>query len=63
MHLRPPSMDKGVLAFLWALGFFVFLWLGMRSVGIGNGTAFVLAAVTAFGIFFYVRIFGEERPR
>jgi hypothetical protein len=56
-------MDKGVLAFLWALGFFVFLWLGMRSVGIGNGTAFVLAAVTAFGIFFYVRIFGEERPR
>jgi hypothetical protein len=63
MHLRPPSIDKGVTSFLWAVGFFLFLWLGMRSVGVANGTAFVMAAVAAFGIFFYIRIFGEERPR
>ena len=63
MHLRPPSIDKGVTSFLWAFGFFLFLWLGMRAVGVSGGTAFVLAAVAGFGIFFYVRIFGEERPR
>jgi hypothetical protein len=61
VHLRPPSIDKGVTSFLWAFGFFLFLWLGMLSVGVGGGTAFVLAAVAGFGIFFYVRIFGEER--
>ena len=62
MHLRPPSIDKGVTSFLWAFGFFLFLWLGMLSIGISGGTAFVLAAVAGFGIFFYVRLFGEGRP-
>ena len=63
MHLRFPSIDKGVTSFAWALFFFLFLWFGMRAVGVPNGTAFLLAGVAAFGIFFYIRIFGEERPR
>ena len=62
MHLRPPSIDKGVTSFLWAFGFFLFLWLGMLSIGVSGGTAFVLAAVAGFAIFFYVRLFGEGRP-
>jgi hypothetical protein len=62
VHLRPPSIDKGVTSFLWAFGFFLFLWLGMLSIGVSGGTAFVLAAVAGFGIFFYVRLFGEGRP-
>ena len=28
MHLRMPSIDKGVQAFVWALVFFLFMWLG-----------------------------------
>ena len=28
MHLRMPSIDQGVQAFVWALVFFLFLWLG-----------------------------------
>lgn len=63
MHLRPPSIDKGVTSFLWALGFFLFLWLGMLSIGVGGGTAFIWAALAGFGIFFFVRILGEDRPR
>lgn len=63
MHLRPPSIDKGVTSFLWALVFFLILWLGSRAVGVSNGTAFLLSAVAAFGIFFYIRLFSEERPR
>jgi hypothetical protein len=63
VHLRSPSFDKGVTSFVWALIFFLVLWLGSVAVGVPNGTAFLLSAVAAFGIFFYIRIFSEERPR
>ena len=62
-HVRPPSIDKGVSAFLWAFGFFLYLWLGMITVGVGKGAAFILAAVAGGGIFLYVRVYGEDRPR
>jgi len=61
-HLRPPSIDKGVVAFLWAFGFFLYLWLGMIAVSVGKGAAFILAAVAGGAIFLYIRIYGEERP-
>lgn len=60
---RPPSIDKGVVAFLWAFGFFLYLWLGMIAVGVGKGTSFILAAVASAAIFLYVRIYGEDRQR
>jgi hypothetical protein len=60
---RPPSIDKGVAAFLWAFGFFLYLLLGMLAVGIGKGAAFVLAAVAGAAIFLYIRVYGEDRPR
>jgi hypothetical protein len=62
-HLRPPSIDKGVSAFLWSFGFFLYMWLGMMSVGVSRGTSFILAAVAAAAIFLFIRIFGEDRPR
>ena len=62
-HPRPPSIDKGVVAFLWAFGFFLYLWLGMIAVDVGKGAAFILAAVAAGAIFLYIRIYGEDRPR
>jgi hypothetical protein len=55
-------MSKGVIAFLWALGFFLYLWLGMMAVGVHKGTSFVLSAVIGGAIFLYVRIYGEDRP-
>jgi hypothetical protein len=61
-HLRPPSIDKGVSAFLWAFGFFLYLCLGMISIGIGKGTAFILSAVAGGAIFLFIRIYGESRP-
>ena len=62
-HLRPPSIDKGVSAFLWALGFFLFMWSGMMGVGVSGGTAFVLSAVAACAIFLFIRVYGEDRPK
>jgi TRAP-type C4-dicarboxylate transport system permease large subunit len=60
MHLRSPSVDHGVQSFLWALVFFLYLWFGMRAVGVSPATSFVLALVLAALIFVFVRIFGED---
>jgi hypothetical protein len=61
-HLRPPSVDKGVSAFLWSFGFFLYMWLGAMAVGVGRGVAFILSAVAAGAIFLFIRIYGEDRP-
>jgi hypothetical protein len=63
VHLRAPSVDKGVQSFLWALFFFLYLFLGMLAIGIDKGNALIFSALAGFGIFFYVRIFGEETRR
>ena len=60
MHLRMPAIDQGVKACLWAVFFFLYLWLGMLAVGVGKGTAFILAAVAGVLIFLYVRVCGED---
>ena len=60
MHLRPPSIDHGVQSFLWALLFFLFLWFGMKAVGVSGGTAFILAIVLGVLIFLLIRIFGVD---
>jgi hypothetical protein len=63
MHLRPPSIDRGVISFLWAFGLGLFLWLGMMSVGVSAGTAFIISVIAGGAIFLYVRIYGEpQRP-
>ena len=63
MHLRAPSIDQGVKAFLWALFFFLYLFLGMLAIGIDKGSALIFSALAGFAIFFYVRIYGERTPR
>ena len=63
MHLRAPSIDRGVSAFLWALFFFLFLFFGMLAVGVAKGNAFIFSGLAAFGIFLYIRIYGESAPR
>ena len=61
---RPPSIDHGVVSFVWALVFGLFLWLGMSAVGVSAATAFIIAAVAGGGIFFFVRVAGDDsRPR
>jgi hypothetical protein len=62
MHLRPPSVDKGVQAFVWAVVFFLYLWLGMLAVDVSGATAFIFAAVIAGAIFLFVRVYGEDEP-
>jgi hypothetical protein len=63
VHLRSPSFDHGVISFLWALGLALFIWIGLRAIGVDNAAAFVIACVSGFAIFLFVRIYGEEEPR
>jgi hypothetical protein len=63
MHLRAPSIDQGVQAFVWALVFFLILWPGMLAVGVSGGAAFILALVAAGAIFLFVRLNGDDSPR
>jgi hypothetical protein len=62
VHLRAPSVDKGVQAFLWAFFFFLYLWLGMLALDVSGGTAFIIAAISGGAIFLFVRVYGEDEP-
>ena len=63
MHLRSPSVDRGVQSFIWAVVFFLVLYLGMVAIAISKATALVLSLVVAFLVFLFVRTHGEPDPR
>jgi hypothetical protein len=62
MHLRMPSIDQGVQAFVWAVVFFLFMWLGAVLIDLPNGTSFVVSLVLAGAIFLFVRTRGGDAP-
>jgi hypothetical protein len=63
MHLRLPAFDHGVISFLWALFFGLFIWIGGSMVGYGSAMMFILGAVVGFVTFLLVRVYGDEEPR
>jgi hypothetical protein len=62
VHLRPPSIDHGIVSFVWAFVLGVLLWAFLLAIGISRPTAFIVAAVAACAIFLYVRVYGEDEP-
>jgi hypothetical protein len=58
VHLRAPSVDRGVQSFLWALVFFLVLFFGMLAVGVDAATAVILSIVLSLAIFLLVRTRG-----
>jgi hypothetical protein len=63
MHLRPPSIDRGVTSFLWAFGLALFIWAGLLAIGTSQGTAVIIALLSFGAIFLFVRLYGEDSPR
>jgi predicted membrane protein len=59
VHLRMPSIDRGVQSFLWTLVFFLILYFGMVAVDVGRATALLISLVSAFLIFLFVRTRGR----
>ena len=62
MHLRMPSIDQGVQAFIWAVVFFLVLWFGALALGFPGGTSFIVSLLLAGGIFLLVRTRGGDYP-
>jgi hypothetical protein len=62
VHLRPPSIDPGVTSFIWALVLGLFIWAGLLSIGVSQGTALVLALLSFGAIFLFVRLRGGDDP-
>jgi len=62
MHLRMPSIDQGVHAFVWAFVFFLFLWLGALALKFPGGTSFIISLLAAGAIFLLVRVRGGDYP-
>ncbi len=58
MHLRWPSIDQGKQAFLWAVFFFLLLWVGMLALAVSGATALILSLVSSGAIFLFVRLRG-----
>jgi hypothetical protein len=60
---RPPSVDQGVIAFLWAAGLGLFIYFGLLAIGESGAIAIVISLVSFAGIWLFVRLCGEEKPR
>jgi hypothetical protein len=60
VHLRVPSIDPGVRAFLWSLVFFLVIWFGGLAVDVKPATAFIVGLVAGFFTFFLIRIRGDR---
>jgi len=62
VHFRPPSIDQGVIALLWAAVFGAFIYFGLLAVGASGATAIVVTLLSAFLIWLLIRVRGEDRP-
>ena len=59
---RPPSIDQGVIAVIWAVGLAIFIYFGLIAIGSSGATAIVLALVSFAAIWLLVRLRGEDKP-
>lgn len=60
---RPPAFSPGFQSFLWGFVLGLYVWIGLLAIGIGGGTAFLMGVVACVLIFFFVRLFGEDKLR
>jgi hypothetical protein len=60
---NPPSIDPGVMAFVWALLLAVYVYFGLLAVGASAAFSIVVALLSFAAIWFFVRLRGEDRRR
>ena len=62
-RLRSPAVSHSTTSFLWALGFGFYVLIGGIAIGWTRPMSLVVAVVAGFGIFVFVRSYGEDAPR
>jgi hypothetical protein len=63
VHFRLPHVAPGSQALAWALVFGIYVWLFLLGVGVGNGLAVILGALTGGASFLLVRNYGVDLAR
>jgi hypothetical protein len=59
---NPPSIDPGVMAFVWAVILAAYVYFGLVAIGSKHAFAIVMALLAFAGIWLFVRLRGEDRP-
>jgi hypothetical protein len=59
---RPPSIDQGVIALIWAIVLGAYIYFGLLAIGESGATAIVISAVSFAAIWLFVRLRGEDVP-
>ena len=63
MHLpNPPSIDPGVMAFVWSLLLSLYIYFGLVAIGASHAFSFVIALVGFAAMWLFIRLRGEDRP-
>ena len=61
MHMpNPPSIDPGVMAFIWAFILALYIYFGLLAIGVSGATAIVVTLVSFAAIWLFVRLRGED---
>ncbi|HLX20781.1 MAG TPA: hypothetical protein VKR23_11575 [Gaiellaceae bacterium] len=56
---NPPSIDPGIIALVWAVLLGAYIYYGLIAIGTSGAFAIVISAVSATGIWFFVRARGD----
>ena len=62
MHLRMPSIDQGVQAFVWAFVFFLLIWISAWLLDFPMGMWLLISILVACAVFLLVRKRGGDYP-
>ena len=62
MHFHLPSIDPGVMAFVWALLLGLYVYFGLIAIGSSGAFAIVIALLSFAAIWLFVRLRGEDHP-
>ena len=60
MNFQLPSIDQGVVAFLWAAALGAYIYFGLLAIGTSGAVAIVITLVSFAGIWLLVRTRGEQ---
>jgi hypothetical protein len=62
MHFHAPSIDPGVMAFVWALLLALYIYFGLLAVGASAAFSIVIALVSFAAIWLFIRLRGDDSP-
>jgi hypothetical protein len=62
MHSHLPSIDPGVMAFVWSLLLTLYIYFGLVAIGASGAFAIVIALVSFAAIWLLIRLRGEAGP-